>query len=88
MDRSRMALCAFTLLFLSFNPMASLLYAGWSSSGVSVSGNHGGRTVLGVEEAGTWNTLLLIVCSMHVVYSITMFLYAWNKICELASDFT
>ncbi|XP_056609139.1 sterol regulatory element-binding protein 1 [Triplophysa dalaica] len=54
LDRSRMALCAFTLLFLSFNPMASLLCGGWSSSGTSVSGNPGGRNVLGVEEAESW----------------------------------
>uniref|UniRef100_A0A672PWE9 Sterol regulatory element-binding protein 1 n=1 Tax=Sinocyclocheilus grahami TaxID=75366 RepID=A0A672PWE9_SINGR len=32
LDRSRMALCAFTLLFLSFNPLASLLCGGWSTS--------------------------------------------------------
>ncbi|XP_067279211.1 sterol regulatory element-binding protein 1 isoform X1 [Pseudorasbora parva] len=50
LDRSRMALCAFTLLFLSFNPLASLLCGGWSSSGVSVSG-HTGRSMLAMQEA-------------------------------------
>uniref|UniRef100_A0A673KK53 Sterol regulatory element-binding protein 1 n=1 Tax=Sinocyclocheilus rhinocerous TaxID=307959 RepID=A0A673KK53_9TELE len=50
LDRSRMALCAFTLLFLSFNPLASLLCGGWSSSGTTVSG-HTGRSPLAVPEA-------------------------------------
>lgn len=50
LDRSRMALCAFTMLFLSFNPLASLLCAGWSSSGTSVSG-HTGRSMLAMQEA-------------------------------------
>ncbi|XP_051571576.1 sterol regulatory element-binding protein 1-like isoform X1 [Myxocyprinus asiaticus] len=55
LDRSRMALCAFTLLFLSFNPLASLLCGGWSSSGASVSGHAGGRTMLTVQEtAESW----------------------------------
>uniref|UniRef100_A0A671SV35 Sterol regulatory element-binding protein 1 n=1 Tax=Sinocyclocheilus anshuiensis TaxID=1608454 RepID=A0A671SV35_9TELE len=54
LDRSRMALCAFTLLFLSFNPLASLLCGGWSSSGMTVSG-HTGRSPLAVpEEAESW----------------------------------
>ncbi|XP_065119454.1 sterol regulatory element-binding protein 1 [Paramisgurnus dabryanus] len=51
LDRSRMALCAFTLLFLSFNPLASLLCGGWSSSGASISGSVGGRSMLGLQEA-------------------------------------
>uniref|UniRef100_A0A669DU89 Sterol regulatory element-binding protein 1 n=1 Tax=Oreochromis niloticus TaxID=8128 RepID=A0A669DU89_ORENI len=49
LDRSRMALCAFTFLFLSLNPLAAL----FCSSGSSSSGNaeavgthHAGRTVL------------------------------------------
>ncbi|XP_016308052.1 sterol regulatory element-binding protein 1 isoform X1 [Sinocyclocheilus anshuiensis] len=50
LDRSRMALCAFTLLFLSFNPLASLLCGGWSSSGTTVSG-HTGRSMLAVQDA-------------------------------------
>ncbi|XP_051571099.1 sterol regulatory element-binding protein 1-like isoform X2 [Myxocyprinus asiaticus] len=54
LDRSRMALCAFTLLFLSFNPLASLLCGGWSSSGASVSGHVGSRSMLAVPEADSW----------------------------------
>ncbi|XP_016098864.1 sterol regulatory element-binding protein 1-like [Sinocyclocheilus grahami] len=50
LDRSRMALCAFTMLFLSFNPLASLLCGSWSSSGTTVSG-HTGRSPLAVPEA-------------------------------------
>ncbi|XP_066497820.1 sterol regulatory element-binding protein 1 isoform X2 [Hoplias malabaricus] len=54
LDRSRMALCAFTLLFLSFNPLASL-YGSSSSSrgGEAIGPSHlgSGRTVLGVESA-------------------------------------
>lgn len=53
LDRSRMALCAFTLLFLSFNPLASLLCGDWSSSGTTVSG-HTGRSPLAVPEAGAY----------------------------------
>nr|UGZ35773.1 sterol regulatory element-binding protein 1 [Mylopharyngodon piceus] len=54
LDRSRMALCAFTMLFLSFNPLASLLCGGWSSSGASVSG-HTGRSMLAMQEtAESW----------------------------------
>uniref|UniRef100_UPI003D7C2459 sterol regulatory element-binding protein 1 n=1 Tax=Danio rerio TaxID=7955 RepID=UPI003D7C2459 len=52
LDRSRMALCAFTLLFLSFNPLASLLCGGWSSAGASVPGNAAGRSVLSIEDSG------------------------------------
>ncbi|XP_055040364.2 sterol regulatory element-binding protein 1 isoform X1 [Misgurnus anguillicaudatus] len=51
LDRSRMALCAFTLLFLSFNPLASLLCGGWSSSGASVSGSTAARSMLSIPEA-------------------------------------
>ncbi|TRY98988.1 hypothetical protein DNTS_001249 [Danionella cerebrum] len=57
LDRSRMALCAFTLLFLSFNPLASLLCGGWSSSGSSVSGHSAGRSMLAVEEGDSWGWL-------------------------------
>ncbi|XP_036003995.1 sterol regulatory element-binding protein 1 [Fundulus heteroclitus] len=54
LDRSRMALCAFTFLFLSLNPLAALL----CSSGGAAAGNaaditthHAGRSVLGVDIA-------------------------------------
>nr|XP_004558426.2 sterol regulatory element-binding protein 1 [Maylandia zebra] len=54
LDRSRMALCAFTFLFLSLNPLAALFCSsGSSSSGntEAVSTHHAGRTVLGVDVA-------------------------------------
>ncbi|XP_030646684.1 sterol regulatory element-binding protein 1 [Chanos chanos] len=53
LDRSRMALCAFTFLFLSFNPLASLLCGSWSSSGAATSTGHPGtgRNMLGMESA-------------------------------------
>ncbi|XP_062840910.1 sterol regulatory element-binding protein 1 isoform X1 [Trichomycterus rosablanca] len=57
LDRSRMALCAFTLLFLSFNPLASLMYGSSSSAGeVTGSGHSGtGRSMLGLEDtANSW----------------------------------
>ncbi|XP_051987951.1 sterol regulatory element-binding protein 1-like isoform X2 [Xyrauchen texanus] len=57
LDRSRMALCAFTLLFLSFNPLASLLCGAWSSSGASVSGHAGSRSMLAVPEADSWGLM-------------------------------
>ncbi|KAM8845495.1 sterol regulatory element-binding protein 1 isoform 3-T3 [Spinachia spinachia] len=58
LDRSRMALCTFTFLFLSLNPLAALL----SSSGGSLAGSatasathHAGRSVLGVDlGADSW----------------------------------
>ncbi|KAM9346480.1 sterol regulatory element-binding protein 1 [Symphorus nematophorus] len=51
LDRSRMALCAFTFLFLSLNPLAALLCSSGSSSDGSAAAtatHHAGRTVLGV----------------------------------------
>lgn len=57
LDRSRMALCAFTLLFLSLNPLASLLCSSSSSSAAGSNGDVGarysGRNVLGVDIPGT-----------------------------------
>lgn len=56
LDRSRMALCAFTFLFLSLNPLAALLCSsGGSTSGrtEAMSTHHTGRSVLGVDVAGT-----------------------------------
>lgn len=56
LDRSRMALCAFTFLFLSLNPLASLLCSSGSSAAegaAAPSTYHAGRTVLGVDIAGT-----------------------------------
>ncbi|XP_029293890.1 sterol regulatory element-binding protein 1 isoform X2 [Cottoperca gobio] len=54
LDRSRMALCTFTFLFLSLNPLAALLCsAGSSSAGSSAATatHHAGRSVLGVDIA-------------------------------------
>lgn len=59
LDRSRMALCAFTLLFLSFNPLASLMCGSQSRTGEAVPPGHSGtgRTMLAFDNAGTvtWN---------------------------------
>lgn len=61
LDRSRMALCAFTFLFLSLNPLAALLCSSGSSSAggaAATATHHAGRNVLGVDIAGTemfWN---------------------------------
>ncbi|XP_072225157.1 sterol regulatory element-binding protein 1 isoform X2 [Leuresthes tenuis] len=57
LDRSRMALCAFTFLFLSLNPLAALLCSsGGSSAGsTDISAHHAGRSVLGVDiAADSW----------------------------------
>ncbi|XP_062263188.1 sterol regulatory element-binding protein 1 [Platichthys flesus] len=54
LDRSRMALCTFTFLFLSLNPLAALLCSsGSSSTGSAAAGttHHAGRSVLGVDIA-------------------------------------
>ncbi|XP_076026741.1 sterol regulatory element-binding protein 1 [Genypterus blacodes] len=56
LDRSRMALCAFTFLFLSLNPLAALLCAaGSSSAGGAAATHHNTRNMLGVEiTADSW----------------------------------
>ncbi|XP_061568269.1 sterol regulatory element-binding protein 1 [Cololabis saira] len=56
LDRSRMALCAFTFLFVSLNPLASLLCSGsGSAGGAGDVPRHAGRNVLGVDaEAESW----------------------------------
>lgn len=58
LDRSRMALCAFTFLFLSLNPLAALLCSSGSSSTGSAAAtatHHAGRSVLGVDiAADSW----------------------------------
>lgn len=56
LDRSRMALCAFTFLFLSLNPLAALLCSASSSSAGSATAtatHHAGRGVLGVAITDT-----------------------------------
>lgn len=54
LDRSRMALCAFTFLFLSLNPLSALLCSlGSSSAGNTAATTYrAGRSVLGIEIAG------------------------------------
>ncbi|KAM9844018.1 sterol regulatory element-binding protein 1 [Aulostomus maculatus] len=57
LDRSRMALCAFTFLFLSLNPLAALLCSSGSSlAGSTAAANHlAGRNILGVDvTADSW----------------------------------
>ncbi|KAM6905112.1 sterol regulatory element-binding protein 1 [Xenentodon cancila] len=57
LDRSRMALCAFTFLFLSLNPLASLLCSSGSSSAGTTGDitHHTGRNVLGLDaKAESW----------------------------------
>lgn len=54
LDRSRMALCTFTFLFLSLNPLAALFCSsGSTSAGISadITPHHAGRSVLGVDVA-------------------------------------
>lgn len=55
LDRSRMALCAFTLLFLSFNPLASLMFRLQNRAGEVVPPGHSGtgRNMLAFDNAGT-----------------------------------
>nr|XP_023665050.1 sterol regulatory element-binding protein 1-like [Paramormyrops kingsleyae] len=57
MDRSRVALCIFTFLFLSLNPMGSLLSRGMGGTGTAgTTGRTGasgsGRTIMSVENGG------------------------------------
>uniref|UniRef100_A0A665W9E2 Sterol regulatory element-binding protein 1 n=1 Tax=Echeneis naucrates TaxID=173247 RepID=A0A665W9E2_ECHNA len=65
LDRSRMALCAFTFLFISLNPLASLLCSSGSSlaeSSAATTTHHGGRSVLGVDiaaESWSWMDWML-----------------------------
>ncbi|XP_058509815.1 sterol regulatory element-binding protein 1 [Solea solea] len=59
LDRSRMALCAFTFLFLSLNPLAALVCSSGSSSAgsdaASTAHNTGSRGILGVNiEVDSW----------------------------------
>ncbi|KAJ7989735.1 hypothetical protein DPEC_G00307610 [Dallia pectoralis] len=52
LDRSRMALCTFTFLFLSLNPLAALLCGGTGGSPAESGSNpSSGRNILGLENA-------------------------------------
>uniref|UniRef100_A0A3B5LRW9 Sterol regulatory element-binding protein 1 n=1 Tax=Xiphophorus couchianus TaxID=32473 RepID=A0A3B5LRW9_9TELE len=65
LDRSRMALCAFTFLFISLNPLAALLCSSGSSSAgnnADINPHHAGRSVLGVDtpdESWGWMDWML-----------------------------
>nr|XP_016852970.1 PREDICTED: sterol regulatory element-binding protein 1 [Anolis carolinensis] len=64
LDRSRMALCAFVFLCLSFNPLSSLLGGSGSSATTDTSGGSGpGRSIMSEKETGdvsiTWSQWLL-----------------------------
>ncbi|XP_077591347.1 sterol regulatory element-binding protein 1 isoform X1 [Stigmatopora nigra] len=57
LDRSRMALCAFTFLFLSLNPLSNLLCSSGSGAASVNSATHhaGSRNVLGLDiAADSW----------------------------------
>ncbi|XP_054699688.1 sterol regulatory element-binding protein 1 isoform X3 [Grus americana] len=63
LDRSRMALCAFVFLCLSFNPLASLLRGSGAPAPVGTSGTAGpGRSIMAesgtVEEPWGWSQWL------------------------------
>ncbi|NWU66476.1 SRBP1 protein, partial [Pterocles burchelli] len=63
LDRSRMALCAFVLLCLSFNPLASLLRGSSAPAPVGIPGTTGpGRSIMAesgtVEEPWGWSQWL------------------------------
>ncbi|KAJ8251201.1 hypothetical protein GJAV_G00218430 [Gymnothorax javanicus] len=51
LDRSRLALCAFTFLFLSLNPLATLLCGGAGSTATASAPDHSGsgRAMLGLD---------------------------------------
>ncbi|XP_012991286.2 sterol regulatory element-binding protein 1 isoform X2 [Esox lucius] len=51
LDRSRVALCTFTFLFLSLNPLAALLCGGRSSAAEPGAPPSTGRAMLGLENA-------------------------------------
>uniref|UniRef100_A0A3B5M0M4 Sterol regulatory element-binding protein 1 n=1 Tax=Xiphophorus couchianus TaxID=32473 RepID=A0A3B5M0M4_9TELE len=60
LDRSRMALCAFTFLFISLNPLAALLCSSGSSSAgnnADINPHHAGRSVL--DESWGWMDWML-----------------------------
>ncbi|KAJ8345007.1 hypothetical protein SKAU_G00292000 [Synaphobranchus kaupii] len=63
LDRSRLALCAFTFLFLSLNPLAALLYGGAGATATAGAPEHPGvgRSMLGLDggEASGWLDWLL-----------------------------
>ncbi|XP_062388233.1 sterol regulatory element-binding protein 1 isoform X2 [Sardina pilchardus] len=51
LDRARMALCVFTFLFVSFNPLSALLCGADLSSSAAAGGHGAGRNILGADSA-------------------------------------
>ncbi|XP_077684311.1 sterol regulatory element-binding protein 1 isoform X2 [Eretmochelys imbricata] len=82
LDRSRMALCAFVFLCLSFNPLASLLQ-GTSPEGAPESRAFPGpgRSIMGkpdsIDEASGWPTLIFWLLNVLVVLGafVRLFIY-------------
>ncbi|XP_037766449.1 sterol regulatory element-binding protein 1 isoform X2 [Chelonia mydas] len=82
LDRSRIALCAFVFLCLSFNPLASLL-RGTSPEGAPESGAFPGpgRSIMGkpdsIDEASGWPTLIFWLLNVLVVLGafVRLFIY-------------
>ncbi|EMP33083.1 Sterol regulatory element-binding protein 1 [Chelonia mydas] len=82
LDRSRMALCAFVFLCLSFNPLPSLL-RGTSPEGAPESGAFPGpgRSIMGkpdsIDEASGWPTLIFWLLNVLVVLGafVRLFIY-------------
>uniref|UniRef100_A0AAY5K188 Sterol regulatory element-binding protein 1 n=1 Tax=Esox lucius TaxID=8010 RepID=A0AAY5K188_ESOLU len=59
LDRSRVALCTFTFLFLSLNPLAALLCGGRSSAAEPGAPPSTGRAMLGLENSWGWMDWML-----------------------------
>ncbi|MFT7798961.1 sterol regulatory element-binding protein 1-like isoform X1 [Arapaima gigas] len=66
LDRSRMALCIFTFLFLSFNPLASLLH-GSTGSAVGIGAIKSGRNMLGSTSWFDWMVPSLFVWFLNIL---------------------
>ncbi|XP_067390269.1 sterol regulatory element-binding protein 1 [Emydura macquarii macquarii] len=82
LDRSRMALCAFVFLCLSFNPLASLLRGAGPEGAIESGGSSGpGRSIMGepesVDAASGWPTLIFWLLNVLVVLGafIRLFIY-------------
>uniref|UniRef100_A0AAY4C7V0 Sterol regulatory element-binding protein 1 n=1 Tax=Denticeps clupeoides TaxID=299321 RepID=A0AAY4C7V0_9TELE len=60
LDRGRMALCVFTLVFLTFNPFTSLLYRTTDAGAATPPPGHSGmgRSMLGMESNGLLDWML------------------------------
>ncbi|XP_065267554.1 sterol regulatory element-binding protein 1 [Emys orbicularis] len=78
LDRSRMALCAFVFLCLSFNPLASLL-RGTSPEGTPESGASPGpgRSIMGEPDSIGWPTPIFWLLNVLVVLGafVRLFIY-------------